>query len=486
MGRNVLDVKPINANPNLHFFGHCTRKQNSFSKMGAMTVLIVNNGSLEHTASLKLPTISQPKTIEVQSYILTSPTSNSADVYLNGNKLVLDSNNVEMMLIPKIRRARISTHLSLSVPPKSLGFFVIPGARVPICINSENEINEIIEEIDEDQNISFEDDNIVQLQSRISENSRHTSLNELYKMMEKELEADETFYRQKTKKENNKDWMRILLERARETKKSNPIDPPKVETKNELRQLLVGNVNALEKHRKKLDLKSLLLGKSIELEKRKEAKKALIGVLTSEEMDNILNERNRAKKIQKLLTSAEFDEILSLASKKYRKTRSSTTTSKRAINMEQLRLKTGNQHDKDGLDKKKQELEADLESKENFSISKQFLNDEPKKSKHKSKLTSFKLTSLKEPFPKKESMFPNIFDESLLFAEGSISEKPKNKAKEPNKELFETLYDDNLEKSNTKLDDDIEALLSEDKPAYEHVSLLITIKFSLSFSNLVL
>lgn len=461
MGRNVLDVKPINANPNVHFFGHCTRKQNSFSKMGAMTVLLVNNGTFEHTTSLKLPTISQPKTIEVQSYILTSPSSNSAEVYLNGNKLILDTSNVEMMLIPKIRRARFSTHLSLSVPPKSLGFFVIPGARVPICINSENEINEIRDEIDEDQNISFEDDHIVELQPRISENSRHTSLNELYKMMEKELEADERFYRQTSRKENNKDWMRILLERARETKRSKTTDPPKVESKNELRQLLTGNVKALEKHKKKLDLKNLLLGKTIELEKRKEAKKALIGELTSEEMDKILSERDRTKRIQKLLTSAEFDEILAMTSKKYRKARSSTK--KRAINMEQLKLKTDYQPDPERIDKKKQELEADLESKENFP------NEEPKKSKHKNKLTSFKLTALKEPFPKKQ-VFPNIFDESLLFGDDTLFDKPKNTAKESNKELFETYYEDNLKKSNTKLDDDIEALLSDDKPTYEHVS----------------
>lgn len=71
MGSLVLDVKSGRNNDGTSVFAHCTKKQNSFVRRGAMTILIVNNGTEEFKALFRQsPT--NGKTTEVQSYLLTS------------------------------------------------------------------------------------------------------------------------------------------------------------------------------------------------------------------------------------------------------------------------------------------------------------------------------------------------------------------------------------------------------------------------------
>lgn len=70
MGRNVLDIKPTLGHPELSVYAHCTKHQNDFIRSGAMTVLVVNNCTTNHTLLLKFGTVLL-KSTEVQSYILT-------------------------------------------------------------------------------------------------------------------------------------------------------------------------------------------------------------------------------------------------------------------------------------------------------------------------------------------------------------------------------------------------------------------------------
>lgn len=79
MGRTVLEIREnsMGLNPQVSLFAHCTRHQNNFIRSGAMTVLMVNNGTLNHTIYLRFGTI-MIKNAEVQSYVLTSPEQDSA------------------------------------------------------------------------------------------------------------------------------------------------------------------------------------------------------------------------------------------------------------------------------------------------------------------------------------------------------------------------------------------------------------------------
>lgn len=72
MGRVVLDVRSTGNNEAAAVFAHCTKKQNSFVRRGAMTILIVNNGNENYTALFRQSNTNLGKTIEVQSYLLQS------------------------------------------------------------------------------------------------------------------------------------------------------------------------------------------------------------------------------------------------------------------------------------------------------------------------------------------------------------------------------------------------------------------------------
>lgn len=73
MGQTVLDVKTTGFNSQVSVYAHCTKQQNSFVRRGAMTVFVVNNGTTNHTALVRMGTATTIiKNTEVQSYILTS------------------------------------------------------------------------------------------------------------------------------------------------------------------------------------------------------------------------------------------------------------------------------------------------------------------------------------------------------------------------------------------------------------------------------
>ena len=78
MGQTVLDVKPsFLTEVSTFVYAHCARNQNSFSRRGAITLMIVNNSSKEETVCVKLWSSMHVRSVEVQSYVLTAQDVNS-------------------------------------------------------------------------------------------------------------------------------------------------------------------------------------------------------------------------------------------------------------------------------------------------------------------------------------------------------------------------------------------------------------------------
>lgn len=115
--------------------------------------------------------------------------------------------NEKLNFTPKLRRAHITKYLALPLPKKSVNFFVLPGARIPLCINEEYNMNLLMQEIYEDQNIKFENEendenenyDISNLRQDIDEENNYKSatvnFNEVYKQIEDELMNDENYYK---------------------------------------------------------------------------------------------------------------------------------------------------------------------------------------------------------------------------------------------------------------------------------------------------
>lgn len=113
--------------------------------------------------------------------------------------------NKKLNFTPKLRRAHVTKYLSLPLPEKSISFFVLPGARVPVCANEEYDIKLLMQEIYEDQTIKFEseenDENyeLSNLQpddnEEVDQEDIPVNFNEIFKQIEEELENDEKYYK---------------------------------------------------------------------------------------------------------------------------------------------------------------------------------------------------------------------------------------------------------------------------------------------------
>lgn len=155
--------------------------------------------------------------------------------------------NKSLTLEPKFRRAKSQKHLILNLPPKSIGFFVIPDARVPICISNEDETNLLLKEMHEAQSISFTHQNYPEIGSRMKESA--PTLKDLYLTMEKELEDDEKYYCNVAEDGNHTSdsWKSALLQNFQE------INP--MHTQNESITSQVNRINLLaDIKRKREDL----------------------------------------------------------------------------------------------------------------------------------------------------------------------------------------------------------------------------------------
>ncbi|VEN46286.1 unnamed protein product [Callosobruchus maculatus] len=315
MGTNVLEAKTATNQPGVEVFAHCTRNQNSFIRRGALTLMTVNRNSDEVVFKVKFGVPQADKTMEVQYYILTAPSLNSSDMFLNDNLLTPEILADKDPFKPKLRRAKTPSYVALTVPPNSIAFFVLPGAKIPVCVEDEVETNMLLEEIEEDQKALLSEEIALKLGPRGSFGG-NLVLEEITKQIKQEMESDERYYQDK------------LAGRFVETK-----DESKDEAKedeelvNRRRKYFIDRAKLSEKRRKtpsfekkKDDFKKFLLEKSktAKLE-AKSAPKSTQMELTSAEVEKILRSRAKARASQRniVFTDTELNALVHKAKKKF-------------------------------------------------------------------------------------------------------------------------------------------------------------------------
>ncbi|GLV32764.1 uncharacterized protein CBL_00529 [Carabus blaptoides fortunei] len=331
MGRNVLHIRSFgyNSKEDCFIYAHCTKRQNRFSRRGAATILTVNMEKDEVNASVKLMGI-HGGNLEIQSYVLTAPSEDSSEIYLNGHLLTIsDLQDSQIEFMPKVRRAKTSASVMLTLPAQSIGFFVMPNARFSACINGEEEIHHIREEIFEDQNENMWNDETAEIE-RDSETM--TSMNELYMMMEDLLASNEKYYKNPEILKKTREWKKLLLDRAKEARKETstteiiPIEEKHITTiPGDVRKMIIGRAKLVESQKKlweiekrKLGLRQLLLDRTTRLDKFKPKEDVVVPTdleLSSDEINRILTDREKTKieeKDTKDDASKKVDELKTL------------------------------------------------------------------------------------------------------------------------------------------------------------------------------
>ncbi|CAH1170402.1 unnamed protein product [Phaedon cochleariae] len=334
MGSNVLEARATTSHAGTNIYAHCTRKQNSFVRRGAMTVMIVNDNSSKYKVKVKLGTTLPEKSMEVQTYLLTSSGLNSTVVSLNGRLLTQDILQNKFPFEPKIRRSKSSSHILLAVPPHSIGFFVLPGARVPVCIEEEKELELLLEEMEMNQNMPLSEE-ILNLESR-SSFGKNQILEELAQKMKQEMKSDQQYYSTIP-----------LISRIENIKEKEDVEPGKIDDRG--RRLFIDRVKLAERQKKHLDfqkkrdeLRKFLLdkAKTTKQEPKIETKAKHIE-LTSAEAEKILKDRakQRAARRNVVFTDEELDALIQKASRNFYKKkvkRSVQPKQRRHINMQLL------------------------------------------------------------------------------------------------------------------------------------------------------
>ncbi|XP_050310397.1 uncharacterized protein LOC126746276 [Anthonomus grandis grandis] len=295
MGTNVLDIKTPLGNPNMTAFAHCTKRPNNFVRSGSVTLMMINNRSETCQANVRLNTVILEKSMEVQSYFLTRSNESESKTVLNGEELTLTRlNNPDQILKPKLRRAKLMGYVSLEMPPQTIAFFVLTGAKYGICSQNEDDLDSILEQINNEQ---FESGSVEDVQFNIEgrmgniEENNPISLQSIKKNILKEKELDKSFYGNFLRKPQRE---HDLLEK----------------------HLANFKKNALHKHLKTFVEKS----KKNDLITRSPLKTPYISNmhLTVKEVEEILKRRARAKALAKnvKLTSAELDMLVNKATLK--------------------------------------------------------------------------------------------------------------------------------------------------------------------------
>lgn len=437
-------------------YAHCTRKITNSPKNGAITILAVNNGTVENHVNIKLPSsLKKKKNIIVQSYILTS---NSTAVFLNNKELsITDLDNEETFLEPKLNLVRATSHLPCTLPAKSAGFFVIPNARMSICSSSESEMDTCTEE-----DLASEE---VSMQPRFGEDNKNTkTLNDLYKTVEEELEADETYLKKLTPKNQHEklDWKKLL----RDVKAKKPEEQPR------------------KKMFEKPDLKQFLLpgrlGRKQEL-----TKKLLMDELTSQEVEKILLDREKRKEAEKYkLSSAELDEIFASLAKKFKMSRKG----KRAINMVLLNAQTKDtdSYEDVSLNNKFKELSAEkptkkhdldesaLKTSQSKWVPRLFNKITTSTTTGKPRTVSEDSLKFKTALDSFESVDDDLDDHTFYEKLGFTVLKAKP-ARPSMKEWLEAdLNGNNLEEDEYDLNDDVQAFLARNQGVLNKVFYLIS------------
>ncbi|CAH1991416.1 unnamed protein product [Acanthoscelides obtectus] len=315
MGTNVLEAKTSTSQPGVDVFAHCSRNQNSFIRRGALTLMTVNRNSEEVMFKVKFGVTQADKTMEVQYYILTAPSLNSSDTFLNDNLLTPEILAEKDPFKPKLRRAKTPSFIALTVPPRSIAFFVLPGAKVPVCVEDEVETNMLLEEIEEDQKALLSEEIALKLGPRGSFGG-NLVLEEITKQIKKEMESDERYYKDK--------FTGRMVEPENESKIEAKEDEGLV---NRRRKYFIDRAKLSEKRRKtpsfekkKDDFKKFLLEKSktAKLEDKATPKSTQMD-LTSDEVEKILRSRAKARASQRniVFTDTELNALVHKAKKRF-------------------------------------------------------------------------------------------------------------------------------------------------------------------------
>ncbi|XP_018564316.1 putative protein tag-278 [Anoplophora glabripennis] len=302
IGKSVLEVKPLAHYSGSSVFAHCTKKQDNFKGRGALTVMVVNTNSQSYKAKIKLEHVPWGTYMEVNSYILTSSDSNSNEVFLNDKKLTPRILLEKDPFQPEIRIMKPKTYLSLKVPPMSIGFFVLPRAKVPVCINEEKERNSASQESNTAETSHVSKEPSLKFQSKRPFN-KNLSPEGLNRKIRKAFDLDEKFPRSS---------LRSKLNALKQRIQSDSVESPTDFTQQ--RKYLDTTILSEEEYRKLM-------------KRREELKKQIFGErdkqnieigprsgyldLTSEETIRILKDRARTRAAQKkiFLTEDELDLI---------------------------------------------------------------------------------------------------------------------------------------------------------------------------------
>lgn len=131
---------------------------------------------------------------------------------LNGELLddiELPSNKLQF--VPVISLSHVGKFLTLTLPARSIGFYVIPNALSTLCIHEE-EMDMVKDEIKADHEKETSKDYI----DKTAETLKSIAdIDQLYKIMEKELDSNEHYYHDAIKR---KEWRELLIKKIKEQK----------------------------------------------------------------------------------------------------------------------------------------------------------------------------------------------------------------------------------------------------------------------------
>ncbi|KAJ8920301.1 hypothetical protein NQ315_011962 [Exocentrus adspersus] len=293
MGNNVLETNLLTEHPACAIYAHCTRKPNASEENEGVTVMVVNkNPRISYKIQVKLEEATTEFVEEVQSYILTSSSPNSTDIFLNGKQLTPEALSADEPFKPE----HSVTKSTLTLPPTSIGFFVLPKAA---CIGEESDLEET-----EDGSDLME---VLPLQSRgaFSDNAALEGLNN---KMKKEMQPDEKF-----SKNNLRLRLDALKQRFRTADSKEDAPRMKLRGKEEEK-----SKKYAEDVKRRSELKRLM--KQTKPVKETECRSQFLD-LTSEETERVLKDRARARAVRKnvVLTEDELDFIVEMVRRKFLK-----------------------------------------------------------------------------------------------------------------------------------------------------------------------
>lgn len=239
---------------------------------------------------------------------------------------------------PRIRRAKTTSHVSIFLPRESVGFFVLPGARMQLCIHNENETDLLLEEIEEDQNGALPEELELMLESRSSFGRNHV-LEEITHHLKEELIIDEKYYNEITTKSRHQqvkeEKEKTFDEKIRNSGRKFILDRAKQKQyrdfqkrREELKKFL------LEKNKSKKSDKETEVEVKVEIEPKEDMTPTTLELMIGE-AGKIIEQKKipRTSQRNSVFTDEELDKLMSEARHKF-----TTSKVKRDINMQLLKL----------------------------------------------------------------------------------------------------------------------------------------------------